>query len=308
MIRALALALLLLLPRPASAGDGEARGSDPSNPLVLLPGTVRSSDLVSLGRTVVVGGEVEGTVVSIGGEVRVSGTVRRDVVVFGADVILLPGGRVAGDVLAVGGALRSGDVPGPVPAGAVGGRRLTLAALEAAFLAELETSPLSGEGASPLLAAFRLLLLALWLLAGLLLLRATPRRVDAAARSLPRSLARATALGVGAVLTAMLLSALVLATVPAHAALALMAVVLVALAAAKVFGLAALFVVLGRTLAARSRRGSLLFGDPAALAVGLLVLGIVSLVPGVGAMVWAFASLVGVGLALLTSFGSHAPV
>jgi hypothetical protein len=276
---------------------------------VILAGATRPSDLVSLGRTVVVGGDVEGTVVSMGGEVRISGTVRRDVVVFGADVVLLPGGRVLGDVLAVGGALRSeGGGPAPDGTGAVGGRRLTLAALEAAFLAELETSPLSGDGASPLLAAFRLLLLALWLLAGLLLLRATPRRLDAAARTLPSGLARATALGVGAVVTGMLLSALVLATFPAHAALVLMAVVVVVLAAAKVFGLAALFVVLGRSVAARTRRGSLLFGDPAALAMGLLALGFVSLVPGVGALVWAGASLVGVGLALLTSFGARAPV
>ena len=128
-----------------------------------------------------------------------------------------------------------------------------------------------------------------------------------AARSLKRGVGRVAALGAGAVVTGMLLSALLLATVPAQLALALMAAVVVALAAAKVFGLAALFVVLGRAFASRSRshRGSILFGDPAALSVGLLSLGLVSLLPAVGPLVWAAASLVGVGLALETSFGAR---
>ena len=165
---------------------------------------------------------------------------------------------------------------------------------------------MSGGGASPLLAALRLLLLALWLVAGLLVLRATPRRVDAAARSLHGTVGKTAALGAGAVVTGMLLSALLLSTVPAQAALAATAAVVLALAAAKVFGLAALFVVVGRAVAARSRRGSLLFGDPSALALGLLALGLVSLLPGVGPLAWAAASLVGVGLALGTSFGRPA--
>ena len=48
-----------------------------------------------------------------------------------------------------------------------------------------------------------------------------------------------------------------------------------------------------------ARRGSPLFGDPAALALGLALLGLLSLVPVAGPFVWAVASLLGIGAALV---------
>ena len=96
----------------------------------------------------------------------------------------------------------------------------------------------------------------------------------------------------------MLLSAFFLSVLPATAALVLVAVLAAALLAAKVLGLAALFLLMGRKVAARSRRGDAFFGDPAALAVGLLSLGLFSLAPVAGAVLWSLASLAGIGLAL----------
>lgn len=295
--------LLLVAALPAAATPSTTAASPAWGLLPVPAGSLHAGDLVALGRVLSIDGEVSGSVVSVGGVVHIRGTVRKDVVVFGEDVVLQPGSRVEGDVLAVGGALRAEG--GADPSSLVRGRRLTLAALEAAFLTELETSPLSGTALSPLLAAFRLLLLALWLVAGLLMLRLSPRRLDAAARSLRGSIGRAAALGAGSVVTGMLLSTLLLATVPAQAALAAMALVVVGLAVAKAFGLAALFVVVGRVAASRARRGSAFFGDPAALAIGLLALGTMSLVPGLGPFLWAGASLVGIGLSLATAFGSR---
>jgi hypothetical protein len=112
-----------------------------------------------------------------------------------------------------------------------------------------------------------------------------------------------TAIGLSAVLTGALLSAFLVTFVPAKPAFFAVAVVAAALFAAKVFGLAAVFLLVGRRLARGASRGSLLFGDPSALALGLLVLGIASLVPAAGALVWTVASLTGIGLALKTSFG-----
>ena len=70
--------------------------------------------------------------------------------------------------------------------------------------------------------------------------------------------------------------------------------------AAKVFGMGALFLLLGQKLVrsvAPAKR-------PAALAAGLALLGAVSLLPLVGSVVWSAASVVAVGIAFLTRFGT----
>ncbi|HEY3123641.1 MAG TPA: hypothetical protein VGK70_06225, partial [Thermoanaerobaculia bacterium] len=69
--------------------------------------------------------------------------------------------------------------------------------------------------------------------------------------------------------------------------------------AAKVFGMGALFLLLGQKLVrsvAPAKR-------PAALAAGLALLGAVSLLPFIGSVVWSAASVVAVGIAFLTRFG-----
>jgi hypothetical protein len=264
---------------------------------VVPAGEVRPGDLVVLGRDAVVAGTLEGTLVAVGGNIRVSGRVEKDVIAFGGDIALDPRADVRGDVLAVGGAVTA-------PAGApraVGGRVLTVGELEAAFAAELQTSPLSAKRVSGLLLAFRLILLLLWLVAGLLLLRFVPRPVSGTAGLVPGRLGVVAALGAATVLSAFLLSAFLLLALPATAGLILTGLLLAFLAAAKVFGLAAVFLAVGRRLTRGVRRGSPLFGDPAALAVGLSVLGLLSLVPLAGPLVWAVASLLGIGAALLAA-------
>lgn len=295
-------ALLLAALLPLAATSLGAGAPDAAAVTRVGPGETHTGDLVSLGRPVVVEGTVAGTVVAVSAPVTVSGSVRGDVVVFFDDVVLGGGGRVDADVLVVGGELR----PPAGDGGSVGGRRLTLAALQAAFLAELQTSPVDGAAVSPLLLAFRLFLLAAWLAVSLLLLRVRPRLVAGAAAHLRGNMLAVTALGLAAVLSGLLLSAGLLLAVPSPAALVLAGALLAGLFAGKVFGLTALFLVLGRALTARSRRGSPLFGDPAALSVGLLVLGLVSLVPAAGALIWGAASLTAIGLAFRSAFGRPA--
>ena len=187
------------------------------------------------------------------------------------------------------------------PARPVVGRVLTVGQLEAAFAAELQTSPLAARPASGLLLAFRLVLLLLWLVIGLLLVRFVPRPVAAAAGFLPGRLATMAALGTAGVLSSLLVSAFLLLVLPAMAGLVVTALLLAILAAAKAFGLAAVFVAVGRRLARGATRGSPLFGDPAALALGLALLGLLSLVPVAGPLVWAVASLLGIGAALVAA-------
>ena len=268
-----------------------------AEPAVVPAGAVGPGDLVVLGRDAVVEGALEGTLVAVGGSVRVSGRVEKDVIALGGDIVLDPGADVRGDLLAVGGAV---TVP-PGAFRAVGGRELAVAELEAAFAAARPASPLSSRRVSGLLLAFRLVLLFLWLVAGLLLLRFVPRPVSGAAGLVPGRLAIVAALGAATVLSALVLSAFLLLALPATAGLVLTGLLLTLLAAAKVFGLAAVFLAVGRRLTRGVRRGSPLFGDPAALAFGLAVLGLLSLVPVAGPLVWSVASLLGIGATLLAA-------
>jgi hypothetical protein len=292
--RLLLLAPLLLFAAPPAAAQ-------PSS--AVPSGETRAGDLVVLGREVAVDGVLGGTLVAVLGDVRISGRVEKNVLAFGGDVLLEEGAEVRGDLLAVGGA-----VLGPPEAlEAVGGRVLTVGELEAAFAAELRTSPLATRPVSGLLLAFRLVLLFLWLVVGLLLLRFLPRPVSTAAGLVPGRLATVAAVGAAAVLSALLVSAFLLLVLPATAGLLLSGLLVALLAAAKAFGLAAVFVVVGRRITRGARRGSPLFGDPAALAIGLALLGLLSLLPVAGPLVWAVASLLGIGAALVTVSQRGAP-
>lgn len=293
------LALLWLLV-PGVMPAAPARG--PS--LVVATGARQAGDLVVTRRDVVVDGVLDGTFVAIGGTSTIAGRVTGDVILMGGTAVVRGAGRIEGNLLAVGAGTRFEE--GASPERAVGGRVVSVAALEAAFLAELRTSPLASRSLSPLLLSFRLAILTVWLALGLGLLFAGPRRLSRAAGYVAGRMPFLAAVGTSAVLSALLLSALLLALAPARAAVPLVGLVVVLLLGAKVFGLAALFVVLGRRLARGVPRSSALFGDPAALSLGLLALGLLSLVPAAGAVLWAIASLVGIGLALRTSFGRTA--
>lgn len=293
--RATAAVAVLVLYAPACPAQG--------SPGEVVPaGTVRTDDVVSFGKPLVVAGGVEGSVISIDGSVTVTGRVRGDVVVLGGDAVVPEGGRVGGDLLVLGG---SGNAAG----GTVAGRVRTVSALEAAFLAELKTSPLQGGEISILLVAFRLLLLASWLAGGLALVRWKPRRIQSAAGAASGGdLAIAAGLGVSAILSGVLLATFFLAAFPPGAAVVLIGLLAVSIVGAKLFGLAALFVASGRAMTRNARRGSALFGDPAALAIGLLPFGLASLVPVVGPLVWGAVSLLGIGLSIRTAFGSGGPL
>jgi hypothetical protein len=270
-------------------------------------GAIRAGDVVILGRPFFLEGELGGSAVLVGGATAiVSGRIRRDLILLGADATIRRGARIDGDVLSVGGSLTFEEISGGLSSDSasarshpqVGGRIRTITALEAAVVSELETSPLTSGKTSPLVFSFRLFLLFCWLVVSIGLLFLAPRPFLRAADEARGRLAFLAALGATAVLTAVFLAAFALSVLPARFALALGVALLGALAAAKIFGLAVLFVTLGRRATRSAVRGDLLFGDPAALAAGLLLLGLASLVPVAGPLVWGLASLAGIGVSL----------
>jgi hypothetical protein len=297
-MRALVLFLILGFAPLGSAEDVS---------LSIPKGTARAGDVVVLGRPFFLEGELGGSAVLVGGaSAVVSGRIRRDLILLGADATIRRGARIDGDVLCVGGSLTFEETPGGHSSNAtasatpsqVGGRVRTITALEAAVVSELETSPLTSGKTSPLVLSFRLFLLFCWLVVSIGLLFLAPRPVLRAADGARGRLAFLAALGATAVLTAVFLAAFALSVLPARFALVLGVALLGALAAAKIFGLAALFILLGRRATRGAVRGDLLFGDPAALAAGLLLLGLVSLLPVAGPLVWGVASLAGIGVSL----------
>jgi hypothetical protein len=303
LIGSRAILVLLLILAPAVASRAKAEESSLSIP----KGTSRAGDAVVLGRPFFLDGELDGSAVLVGGaRATVSGRIRRDLILLGADATIRRGARIDGDVLSVGGSLTFEEDSGGLssdPASThnhpqVGGRVRTISALEAAVASELETSPLTSGKSSPLVLSFRLFLLFAWLVVSFGLLFLAPRRLLRAADDAPGRFAFLAALGATAVLTAFFLAAFALSVLPARPALAAGAALLGVLAAAKIFGLAVVFVVLGRRITRGARRGSLLFGDPAALAAGLLLLGLLSLLPALGPLLWSLSSLAGIGVAL----------
>jgi hypothetical protein len=294
------LAAALLAASPIARSE-ESSASE----IRVAAGASRSGDLVVLGKKIFLEGELGGSAVLVGGEIVVSGRVRRDLVLLGAAATIRRGARIDGDVLSIGGPLAfEEDLPASSDLAAAGrhpqvaGRIRTITALEAAAATELQTSPAASLSQWPFLLSFRLALLFAWLVATFVLLFAAPRALGAAAGGVPGRSAFLGALGATAVLTAAFAGAFALSVLPSRLALAAGAIVLLVLAAAKVWGMAALFIALGRRLNARAPRTSPLFGDPAAAAAGLLALGAVSLVPALGPLVWGLASLVGIGVSL----------
>ncbi len=272
------------------------------NEAAVPAGTSHPSDLVLFARPARIDGQVEGSLAAVAAPVTLSGTVNRDVIVFGADAVIEGPAQVGGDVLVVGGSIHF--VSGATP-GAVRGRILTLSALETAFLTELETSPLGVSAAPALLTALRLILLTGWLAAALALLLLRPRWIFRAADSLGKRLAVIVLAGLLCVLSALLLASACFLLAPGVPGLLVALLLGSLLFAAKVFGLAAVFLAVGRLLVGRARRGSLFFGEPAAMAAGLLALGILSLVPAAGPFIWGVASVAGIGVTVFLMFASH---
>jgi cytoskeletal protein CcmA (bactofilin family) len=94
----------------ASAGQDTGQSADTAAAATTTVDTLRFG-----GRTVAAGDTVAGPVLVVGGDLRVRGTIQGSAVAIAGDVILEPGGRVTGDVIAaLGHILREG--------GAIGGR------------------------------------------------------------------------------------------------------------------------------------------------------------------------------------------
>ncbi|HEY1434515.1 MAG TPA: hypothetical protein VGG65_04020 [Thermoanaerobaculia bacterium] len=253
--------------------------------------------ITAVRRDVVVSQALQGRVVAVLSDVRVAARVSGDVVVWGGNVSFAPGGSVAGDLLVFGGKIET-PAGGQVP---VEGRVSTPGSLLAIYLSEMRRAPWEGAGTgSTVLGGLHLVALSVWLAValGLLFFFASP--LARAAMSADDDWTGSLAAGALGVLTLFLAAGAALSLLPSALAIPIALASAAVAVVAKVFGMAALFLLLGQKLlksVAPARR-------PAALAAGFVVLGGLSLVPLLGALVWSAASIVAVGVALMSRFGT----
>jgi hypothetical protein len=270
-----AVAVMVMLIAPAGAAESST-----------------SSGLFFFGQSAAIDSPVSGNVQVYGGNATIDAEVHGDLLAFGGDVTFGPNGRVTGNVVYAGGRVRGAE-------GRVGGRIYPLTSVEGAAASLDKTAVLAS-------------LLLVWLIAAIVVTLMNSREVRASSVEVRASALHCFTLGLVAltsfVLTAIIFSYLVpyVIGIPLLAALGIFALL------TKVYGLIAVFHAVG-TLAAGARtreqltRRTWLRGDLAMTVIGVLILGLVRLIPVVGTIVWGLASVFGVGVALATKFGRREP-
>ncbi|MEO8191933.1 MAG: hypothetical protein ABI682_16500 [Acidobacteriota bacterium] len=250
----------------------------------------------AVGRDLAITSAVSGNVAAVFSNVTIDARVSGNVIVWGGQVRFGPGGSVDGNLSVFGGDIGSA-APGALP---VSGRVSTPGSLLRLYLEEMHRAPWDPAGRGLVENGLRLIALSAWLFASLVLLWAFGSPFARAAASAEHDWSGALLAGALGVLTLFLAAAAALALLPSSVSVPI-ALAFAALAVgAKVFGMAALFLLVGQKLlknVAPSKR-------PAALACGFALLGAASLVPLIGGVLWSAASIAAVGIAFSSRFGT----
>jgi hypothetical protein len=278
-VAALIAIMLVVIPAGAVGSDRAMKSS-------------QSHDQYAFGHDTVIGSPVAGSVQAYGGSVDVRDVIDGDLLVFGGNVSFSGRGRVNGNVIYAGGRIANGE-------GRIGGEAWPLASLEGAVVSMTKTAVI-------------LSLLFVWLCTAVVVTLISGREIRFSSMEIRASALHCFVLGLVAftsfVLTAIMFSYLVpfLIGIPMLAALAVFAIL------TKIYGMVAVFHVIGTLIAGSRTREQLatrkwLRGDVAMVVIGVLVLGAIRLIPVAGTLVWSGASIFGIGVALATKFGRREP-
>lgn len=266
--------------------------------LVLESGSVARRQLVGVGRDVEVRGEALEDVVALDGSVHVTGRVQGDVIALGGSVVLEATARVSGDVFALGGSVEAHR------GARLGGRSVSYPDASSAWLTLLEGPTVGLSPLSPVVLGAKTALLAAWLLLLVACFVVSGREVLATSESVSREPFRDFVVGLTGVVTLVLTALLLTALAAALVGLPLLVLVVLVALVLKLWGMVAVFHALGDWLSRRFRRR---LTPLHAATLGLLVLGVLKLVPYVGVIAWTTATLIGVGAALSTKLGRREP-
>ncbi len=256
------------------------------------------ASITSVRRDIVVSQAIPGRVVAVLADVRIAARVSGDVIVWGGNVSFAPEGAVAGDLLVFGGNV---ELPPGRTVAPVEGRVSTPGSLLHLYLSEMRRAPWEENAfGTSVLSGLHLIALSVWLAVALGLLWFFSSPLSRAAMLAEEDWSGSLLAGALGVLTLFLAAGAALSLLPASLGIPIALASAAVAVVAKIFGMAALFLIVGQKLVksvAPARR-------PAALAAGFAVLGGISLLPFVGALVWSVASIVAVGVALVSRFGT----
>lgn len=255
-----------------------------------------SASQTSVGRDLAVSEPVDGNVVAVLSSVRIAAPVSGNVIVWGGDAVFAPGGSVAGNLSVFGGDI----VPASAGALPVSGAVSTPGSLLRLYLEEMHRAPWEDASRRPAVRGLRILALSLWLAASLLLLYVFGSPFARAAAAAEGDWFRSLLAGALAILTLFLAASAALALLPAALSIPIALALATLAVAAKIFGMGALFLLVGQKLLKNVSPGK----RPLALAAGFAVLGGLSLLPFVGGLLWSVASIAAVGVALFSRFGA----
>jgi len=155
-------------------------------------------------------------------------------------------------------------------------------------------------------------LLAVWMLAAVSLTLLSGREIRYSSVEMRASALHCFALGLVAV-TSFALTAIVFSyLIPYRIGVPLLFALGVFAILTKIYGTVAVFHAVGTLVAGSRTREQLarrhwLRGDLAMVVAGVLILGAIRLIPIVGPIIWALASVFGIGTALATKFGRREP-
>jgi hypothetical protein len=174
--------------------------------------------------------------------------------------------------------------------------------------------PLTVEGATAMMQKTAVIaaLLAVWMFAAVAVTLLSGREIRYSSVEMRASALHCFALGLVAV-TSFALTAIVLSyLIPYHVGVPLLFALGVFAILTKIYGTIAVFHAIGTLVAGSRTRDQLagrkwLRGDLAMVVVGVLILGAIRLIPIVGPIIWALASVFGIGTALATKFGRREP-
>jgi hypothetical protein len=253
----------------------------------------------TLGGNIVVDGRVRQSVAAVGGSITVSGEVGDAVVGIGSRIVLKSTAVVKGDVVALGGTLEK------EPGCSIRGDTVYFrgAELREKIFKNGVFEGLVSLSVVPVVIIVELVFLSLWLVAALIGAVLFPKPIALAAGEIRRSFWASFGIGLlahvafGALILLAVLLSLILIGIPLFLALLTAGFVI------WVFARLALFYFFGDSLlrAFGSSRNSAI----GAVLLGLLIVGLISLVPILGLVAVGFLNVVGWGAVIRTRFGTR---
>jgi hypothetical protein len=250
------------------------------------------SDTYVFGHDATINTPIKGSLQVYNGNVTVSSPIAGDLLVAGGSVTFIGNGRVDGNLIYAASTIKgAGD--------RVRGHIYPLASLEGAAASMTKNAVVAS-------------LLLIWMTIAIIVTLMSGREVRLSSVEVRTSALHCFVVGLVA-LTSFVLTAIAFSyLVPYVIGIPLLAALAVFVLLTKVYGMIAVFHSIGTIVAgSRSRRQlasrKWLRGDLAMVVIGVLILGAIRLIPVVGTLAWAIASVFGVGVALATRFGRREP-